>query len=111
MNLRFRRELAVALGYGTLLLILATAAPSFFQGDKLRSILVTSAPELVAAVGMTLVILTRHIDISIGSQFSICAVVIGLLAQAGVPMPLVALAGVASGAGLGAINGALVALL
>ena len=41
---------------------------------------------LVAAVGMTLVILCRQIDISIGSIFSICGVVAGLLAQAGLPI-------------------------
>ena len=43
---------------------------------------------LVAAIGMTLVILARQIDISVGSQFSVCGIVGGLLAQAGLPMPL-----------------------
>ena len=66
---------------------------------------------LVAAVGMTLVILCRQIDISIGSIFSICGVVAGLLAQAGLPIALVALGTLAAGSGLGAINGALVARL
>jgi rhamnose transport system permease protein len=75
----------------------------------LRSILVASAPVLVAAVGMTLVILARQIDISIGSQFSLCGVVAGLLARSGLPMPLVALATVLTGAAFGAANGALVA--
>ena len=42
-----------------------------------------NAPVLVAAVGMTLVILCRQIDISIGSIFSICGVVAGLLARLG----------------------------
>jgi rhamnose transport system permease protein len=106
---RYRRELSVALAYAFLLALLAVAAPSFFRGDKLLSIFVNSAPVLVAAVGMTLVILSRHIDISIGSQFSLCAVIAGLLAQAGLPMPLVALAAIAAGAGLGAINGFLIA--
>ena len=40
---------------------------------------------------MTLVILCRQIDISIGSIFSICGVVAGLLAQAGLPIALVGL--------------------
>jgi rhamnose transport system permease protein len=106
---RFKRELSVALAYVILLVVLAVAAPSFYQGDKLRSILVSSAPVLVAAVGMTLVILARHIDISIGSHFSICGVAAGLLAQAGVPMPLVVLATLVVGAMLGAVNGSLVA--
>jgi rhamnose transport system permease protein len=92
-----------------LLLLLAIAAPAFYDGDKLRSICVSGAPVLVAAVGMTLVILARHIDISIGSQFSLCGVVAGLLAKTGLPMPAVALGVVITGAVLGACNGALVA--
>lgn len=106
---RFTRELSVAAAYGLLLILLAVVAPAFFAGDKLRSILVTSAPVLVAAVGMTLVILTRQIDISVGSQFSVCGIVAGLLAQAGVPMPLVGLCTLLLGGLLGAVNGGLVA--
>src|SRR5262245_58827016 len=102
---RYQRELSVALAYALLLLVLARFAPSFYQGDKLRAILVSSAPVLVAAVGMTLVILARHIDVSIGSQFSLCGVTAGLLAKAGLPMPLVALGTLVAGAGFGAVNG------
>ena len=57
------------------------------RGSSARTSFVRSwsatPPVLVAAVGMTLVILCRQIDISIGSIFSICGVVAGLLAQAG----------------------------
>ena len=87
---QFRSELSVAVALALLLLLLWVAAPRFYEGDKLRSILVASAPMLVAAVGMTLVILSRNIDISIGSQFSVCGIVAGLLAKTGLPMPLVA---------------------
>jgi rhamnose transport system permease protein len=119
---RYQRELSVALAYLLLLLVLAAVAPTFYQSDELRNILVSRAPVLVAAVGMTLVILTRHIDISIGSQLAICGVAAGLLAQARMPMPLAALLGQATvpmplvvlgtlviGAGMGATNGVLVA--
>jgi rhamnose transport system permease protein len=58
---------------------------------------------------MTLVILSRNIDISIGSQFSLCGILVGILAKLGIPMPLVGVLAIAIGAGLGAINGALVA--
>src|SRR5438105_10915789 len=57
---------------------------------------------------MALVIFTPNIDISVGSQFSLCAVVAGLLARSGVPMPVVAMATILFGAGLGAVNGALI---
>jgi rhamnose transport system permease protein len=108
MIARHLRELSVAAAYAALLLVLAVAAPSFFR-EQFRASLVASAPVLAAAVGMTLVILARQIDISIGSQFSICGVVAGLLAKQGLPMPLVAAGTLAAGAAMGAVNGAFVA--
>lgn len=106
---RYRRELSVAFVYVCLLVVLAVQAPRFYQGAQLGNILVQSAPVLVAAVGMTLVILARQIDISIGSQLSLCAVTAGLLARAGVPMPAMAAATMAVGAACGALNGFFVA--
>ncbi len=106
---RYQRELTIAASYAALLLVLAVVAPRFYEGDKLRSILVASAPVAIAAVGMTLVILARQIDISVGSQFSVCGIVAGLLAQAGVPMPLVAVLTILTGGVFGAVNGGLVA--
>jgi rhamnose transport system permease protein len=108
---RYRRELSVAIAYAALLLVLAIAAPRFFRPDPLRAFVVSNASVLVAAVGMTLVILCRQIDISIGSIFSICGVVAGLLARAGLPIALVGLGTIVAGGGMGAINGALVARL
>jgi rhamnose transport system permease protein len=108
---RYRRELSVAAAYGFILLLMAFAAPRFFKPDQLRAFIVSSSPVLVAAVGMTLVILCRQIDISIGSIFSICGVVAGLLAQAGLPIGLVAVLTILVGGILGSINGALVARL
>ena len=60
---------------------------------------------------MTLVIVSRQIDISIGSQFGMCAVIAGLLAAAKLPLAFVALASLGAGAVMGALNGALVAWL
>lgn len=100
----------MAAAYVFLLLCLVAAAPGFYAPANLRDILVGAAPLLVAAVGMTAVILARQIDISIGSQFAICAVVAGLIAKAGVPVPVIAAAAVTAGAVLGALNGFLVAV-
>lgn len=108
---RHRRELSVAAAYAALLLALAVAAPRFFRPEQVRAMLVSNAPVLVAAVGMTLVILCRQIDISIGSQYGICGVFAGLLAKAGLPFPAVAAATLALGAAMGSLNGVLVASL
>ncbi len=104
-----RRELSVGAAYAALLLALGVLAPAFYQGANLRDVLVSAAPVLVAAVGMTMVILARQIDISIGSQFAICAVVAGTLAKSGLAMPVAAAGALVAGAVLGALNGLLIA--
>ena len=106
---RHRREVSVAAAYGLILVILRIAAPRYFRPEQVQADAVRSASVLVAAVGMTLIVLARQIDISIGSQFSIAGVVAGLLARSGVPFPLVIASTLLIGAALGAINGALVA--
>jgi rhamnose transport system permease protein len=104
-----RREASVALAIAALGLVLAATAPGFFARDNLADLFLANMPVLIAAFGAMLVILTGHIDISVGSVFAICAVSSGLLAKAGLPLPLVVLAACAVGAALGGINGALVA--
>lgn len=106
--LRYRRELSVAAVYAGVLVAMALLAPTFFTSE-FAGTWVRAAPVLVAAVGMTLVIVARHIDISIGSQFSVCGVAAGLMAKAGLPVPLVVVGTVGVGLLMGAANGALVA--
>jgi rhamnose transport system permease protein len=104
-----RREASVAIAIIVLGAVLGLVAPGFFARDNLADLFLANMPVLIAALGMTLVILTGHIDISVGSLFAICAVASGLLSKAGLPLPLVALAVCAIGALLGSANGALVA--
>jgi rhamnose transport system permease protein len=106
---RYSREIAVASALGAMLLALAIWAPAFYQPQPLLSFLTRQAPALVVACGMALVIITREIDISVGSQFSVCSVAAGLLAAAGWPLAAVLPAAIGIGAVLGAVNGALVA--
>ncbi len=101
------RLAALALMLGAL----AALAPRFFQPANLRDMLLANMPVLVAATGMTLVILLGQIDVSIGAQFAICAVAAGVLAKTGLPMLLVVFATIAVGAALGSMNAALIANL
>ena len=73
-----------------MLALLAVRAPRFYASNEFKSILVNNASILVLATGMSLVILARQIDISVGSQFAVCSVLAGLAAQRGMSMPLVA---------------------
>jgi len=106
---KYFRELSVAGALIVVLLALAVFAPAFFQPQPLLSLLTREAPTLVVACGMALVIICRQIDISVGSQFAVCSVTAGLLAAKGLPLPLTFLASVAIGAGMGMLNGLLVA--
>ncbi len=108
---KYSRELSVAAVLGVLLLALAVFAPNFFEPQPLLSRLASQMPALVAAIGMTCVLLARQIDISIGSQFGLCAVISGLLAAAKLPLTIVLAGALGAGAAMGALNGLLVAWL
>jgi len=106
---RHFRELSVAAALLVVLLALALFAPAFYQAQPLLSLLTREAPTLVVACGMALVIISRQIDISVGSQFAVCSVGAGLLAAKGWPLPVVFLSSVCIGALMGAVNGWLIA--
>lgn len=105
------REMAAGAVLATVLLVLLFAAPTFFAPANLRDLLLNSAGVMLVALGMTLVIVAGHIDISVGSQFAVASVAAGLLAKAGVPMPVMGILVLALGALLGALNGFLITSL
>jgi rhamnose transport system permease protein len=103
----YRRELAVAAVLGLLLLIDARAA-GFFAFDNFRDLVVDNATVLLAAIGMTAVILCGEIDLSVGSVYAVCQIAAGHLAKLGVPTPLLVVVAPLLGGLCGAVNGALV---
>ena len=105
---RHSRELSAAAAFASLLLIVGIISPSFFSAANLRDLMISNAPVLIVAVGMTLVIIAGQIDISVGSQFAVCSIAAGMLAKS-LPMPIVVLMVIVAGCVLGAINGLLVA--
>jgi rhamnose transport system permease protein len=107
----FKRELPPSIAFAVLLIAVAFAAPAFFQLGNLRDLALNNAPALLVAIGMTLVILVKQIDISVAAQFAVCSVVAGLLAKGGLPIPLLAPVVAVVGALMGALNGLLVAVL
>jgi len=106
---RYSRELSVAGAFALLLAVLAVFAPGFYQPQPLLSLATREAPTLVVACGMALVMISRQIDISVGSQFSVCGVCAGLLAAMHWPLGALLPAAVGLGALLGAVNGLLIA--
>ncbi len=81
----------------------------FIAPTNLVDVLYNSSYIGVAAVGMTMIILCGHIDISIGAALGLCATVAGKLAVAGVPLWIVFTATILTGGLIGLTNGLLVA--
>src|SRR5690606_24420511 len=103
------RELSVAGVLALLLLFLAVFAPGFFEPQPLLSRLTAAAPRLVVACGAAMILITRQIDISLGSVFAVCGVAAGMVCEGGGAFWTGVLVAVAIGAAVGALNGALVA--
>ncbi|KRC66310.1 ATPase [Aeromicrobium sp. Root236] len=107
------RESAIAF---VLILVVAAATlntKSFlFSEDGWRDLLLTPAILLLLATGQAVVIITRNVDLSVGSTLALTAYLTGRLFvdNPGIPIILVVLIGMLAGAGLGLINGLLVAL-
>ena len=86
------------------------ASPSFLRTDNIISILQATSVNGVLAVGVTLIIITGGIDLSIGTLMTFCAVVAGVvLTWMGAPLPLGVLAAIATGALVGLVSGTLIA--
>jgi rhamnose transport system permease protein len=109
MRKRYGREASVAVSIVLLFVVLAIIAPGYFSGENLADLFLANMPVLLIALGMTMVILTAQIDISVGSVFAVCGIVAGVLSKAGVPATAAALGSVLVGTLMGATNGALVA--
>ena len=108
---RYKREASVAGAYVLLVAIVTIIAPSFLQATNLRDLAINNASVLIVAVGMTLVILTGEIDISVGSQFAVCTYLAGVLAKQGISPALLMVFLILIGALLGAVGGLFVAFL
>jgi ribose transport system permease protein len=90
--------------------VLALATPAFLTGSSIVPLFVATAPVALIGVGMTVVIITGGIDVSVGSIVMVCAVVVAKqLVDSGLSLLPAVLLSVAVGGVLGLINGVLIA--
>ncbi len=85
--------------------------PRFLAERNLQSILLGNAYVAVAAIGMSMVIICGHIDISVGSLIGVLATLSGTLAVAGLPIPLCWLLPILLGVLITTAMGAMIAFL
>src|SRR5579859_4340833 len=95
-----------------LIVIFSLASPDFLQFDNIVGILIATAVNGVLALGVTFVIITAGIDLSIGTVMTFAAVMTGVvITNWKLPVPLGILTGLAAGALCGVINGTVIAKL
>jgi rhamnose transport system permease protein len=106
------REMSVAAVLLAVIVFATLKSDSFlFSSNGWRDLLLTPSILILLAVGQTVVIITRNVDLSVGSILALTAYLTGKLFidHPGLPIVVVFLAGIALGALLGLVNGVLVA--
>jgi ribose transport system permease protein len=102
-------QLAAAGAVMVLFVYLSVASDAFLSASNLFNIGVQSAVVAIIAIGMTIVIITAGIDLSVGSVAALSGVLGAMMVvKYGVPIPLAIAGGVAIGAVAGLVNGLLV---
>ena len=104
-------QLAAAGALIVVFIFLSFASPVFLSADNLFNIGAQTAVVAVIAIGMTLVIITAGIDLSVGSVAALAGVLgVMMMSQAGLPVPVAILGGTLVGAICGLVNGLLVSV-
>ena len=104
-------QLAAAGALIVVFIFLSFASPVFLSADNLFNIGSQTAVTAVIAIGMTLVIITAGIDLSVGSVAALSGVLgVMMMADAGLSVPLAILGGALVGAVCGLVNGLLVSV-
>jgi ribose transport system permease protein len=107
------RRLATKAGINVAILLLlvaglALASEHFLTLDNLRNVLRQISVVAIVASAVTLVMIAGGLDLSVGGVVALSGVVSSLLAVGGTPLPIAILAGIATGAVVGIVNGFLV---
>ncbi len=92
-----------------LIAIVSTLSPNFFTINNLFNILQQTSVNAIMAVGMTLVILTSGIDLSVGSLLALTGAVAASIVGIEVNALVAVAAALALGAAIGAVTGVIVA--
>ncbi|SLN27807.1 Ribose transport system permease protein RbsC [Aquimixticola soesokkakensis] len=107
-RIRFR-DAGTLVGLILIAIVFSFLSPSFLTLPNLVNILQQSSINACIALGMTLVIISGGIDLSVGPVAALSATLGAAMMVAGVPVPLAVLGAIATGVACGFFNGALIA--
>ncbi len=103
------RDMGTLIGLVIIFAVFAFLSPVFLTVPNLINIMQQSAINAIVALGMTMVIITSGIDLSVGPVAALAAVLCASMMVAGVPVPLAVLLALSGGAVYGLFNGVLIA--
>jgi ribose transport system permease protein len=102
------RQIGTFAGLVALCLILWAATPHFLTVSNLLNVLEQTSINAIVAVGMTYVIISGGIDLSVGSVLAVSGIVLALALEGGVPAPVAIVLALATGTACGLSNGVLI---
>ncbi|WP_421693070.1 ABC transporter permease [Aestuariivirga sp.] len=82
----YGQEIVVLLSIAALFLVVGAVNPRFLSNNNINSIFAGNAYIAIAAIGMSMVIIAGHIDVSVGALIGVIATIAGTLAVAGYPV-------------------------
>ncbi|MFV0333536.1 MAG: ABC transporter permease [Tropicimonas sp.] len=103
------RDAGTLLGLALIFIVFSLLNPVFLTTPNLLNIMQQSSINACIALGMTFVIISGGIDLSVGPTAAISAVVGATLMVAGIPLPLAVLGALVTGVTCGLFNGVLIA--
>lgn len=104
----FKQVIPVFIAFIVICAVISVMSPDFFSVANLRNVVLQASINAVLAVGLTFVIITGGIDLSVGSILAFAGIVLGFSLHGHIPLLPALLIGLLSGAAFGLINGALV---
>src|SRR4249920_1998992 len=108
-QLEWVRRASVGAGVALLFMVFSVLTSSFYQPANILDILLQSSINAMIAVGMTLVVMTRGIDLSVGSVVGLSSMIAAGLLQGNLLLGIVV--GMLVGVACGLVNGFLIAKL
>jgi len=102
------RKYGIFIAFIAVVVILSIVCPSFLSWKNLLNIVRKSSIHGVMAIGMTFVILTAGIDLSVGSVLALTGVLCASFEHAGLPVVVIVIATLGIGAVIGSVNGIII---
>jgi ribose transport system permease protein len=104
-----RQEINLLIIIILLVILISIIQPKFIVPNNLISLLLIASNEAIVAIGMTLLLISKGFDLSVGSVSALTAAMTGLfMVKIGIPVPLAIILGLSVSAAVGFMNGVLI---